>query len=244
MSLPSSPPIYGSWAALAAPIEEGDTGWRAYAVQMALSDVGFAPSGGADGDFGTATLAALKRYQHDRALTADGIAGPATQARLIADADRRVSASLSSLPDGLLHGLAEAEGGGLLAATNPYTPPGGRAGVDCGPVQLRQYGPPFDLHGLRVAFGAVGALRTAAHALLSRAADYRSRRPSLTWRRAVELAVLAHNWPDGAEQFVRFGGLLHPNTLAVWTTKPGGGHYTEQEWAELYVDRVTKYVTW
>ena len=39
----------------------------------------------ADGDFGPGTERALKRWQADNGLVADGIAGPATFAKLMED---------------------------------------------------------------------------------------------------------------------------------------------------------------
>ena len=38
---------------------------------------------GADGDFGPGTERALKQWQHENDLVADGVAGPATLAKLL-----------------------------------------------------------------------------------------------------------------------------------------------------------------
>src|SRR3954468_228605 len=55
----------------------GDRGWDVAALQFLLAWRGF-PSGAIDGGFGEHTGAALIRYQHWAALSADGRAGPAT----------------------------------------------------------------------------------------------------------------------------------------------------------------------
>ncbi len=50
-------------------------------IQLRLRDTGFY-KGSIDGVFGSQTLAAVKAYQADRGLTADGIVGPQTLAKL------------------------------------------------------------------------------------------------------------------------------------------------------------------
>lgn len=240
MSLPSTPPKYASWSALVAPIKEGEKGWRPYALQTALRAVG--RSLAADGDFGPRTLAQLKTFQSNNSLTADGIAGPATQARLLSRVGTIIHQNHPRIPNGLLRGFAEAEGANVLAATNWFTPAGGRPGVDCGPVQWRRYGPPFDLEELKTAFNTLTAFDYAAKILLTRIADYNRRRPSLTDSMVLKCAVMAHNAPFMAEQIVRNGRLSTPNALATWTTKPGGGHYTHAQWFEVYTGKVLKYV--
>lgn len=240
MSLPSSPPRYSSWSQIVSSIKEGETGWRAFALQSALRAVG--RSLAADGDFGPRTLSQLKTFQKNNDLTADGVAGPKTQARLLSRVSHIVHDNHPRLPDGILRGFAEAEGANVLAATNWFTPAGGKPGVDCGPVQWRRYGPPFDQGELKGAFDPLSAFRYASKVLLDRIDDYNRRRPSLSDAMVLRIAVLAHNAPFMAEQVVRNGRLSTPNALATWTTKPGGGHYTHAEWMQVYPDRVMKYV--
>jgi hypothetical protein len=221
-----------------APIKTRESGWRAYAVQAVVNhDTRVA----LDGAFGPKTEEAVKTWQGRRNLAADGIVGPKTQGAMLRSSEHAVNATLPTLPPGLLWGFVVHEGAGLLAATNPYTPPGGAAGVDCGPVQWRQYGPPFKLDGLKAAFDARRALAYAGRELLRRRDDYRQRRPSLSRARALELAVLAHNAPFLSEQVVRSGTLRTPHAPAAWTTKPGGGHYTHAEWAAEYPRRIMSY---
>jgi peptidoglycan hydrolase-like protein with peptidoglycan-binding domain len=55
-------------------------------VQTVLEVHGFGPLA-KDGDFGPKTEAAVKKYQRDRGLSADGIVGRNTWARIIHDAN-------------------------------------------------------------------------------------------------------------------------------------------------------------
>src|SRR5688500_7357035 len=120
MALPSQPPRYSTWSEMLKAIKQGETGWRPYALQHALRLTGSGLT--VDGDFGPQTLTATKVYQRNRGLVADGIAGPATQAALIADASHFTHEQYPRVPDGLMKGYAEAEGVNILAATNWFTP--------------------------------------------------------------------------------------------------------------------------
>jgi hypothetical protein len=243
MSLPSQPPQYARWSDLLTPIKRGETGWRAWAVQRALLGAGYPlPTWGADGDFGEETETALRRFQGDHGIDRVGFAGPATQRALLATAEHAVHTQLPRLPEGVLLGFAVSEGASVLAATNWYTPQGGKLGVDCGAVQWRQYGPPFDLAGLKAAFDPRSAFQYAGKTLLERIDDFDRRRPSLTDEMVLRLALLAHNWPAGAEQVVRYGRLSTPNALAMWTSKPSGGLYTLAEWLQEYPNRILVFI--
>jgi hypothetical protein len=239
--LPKLPPRYASWAEMLRAIQLGDTGWPVYALQVGLNSVG--RSLDADGSFGARTERAVTGFQAAHHLAADGEAGARTQSALIEQISHKVHEAEPLLPDGLLRGFAETEGANLLAATNWFTPPGGDPGCDCGVVQWRQYGPPFDPLRLKQAFNAEVSFRYASRTLLDRMADYGHRRPGLLHRVLLRTAVLAHNAPFLAEQIVRNGKLSTPNAPAAWTSKPGGGHYTHQEWYRVYTDNIMKYVT-
>lgn len=231
MSLPSAPPKFATWSSLYAPITRGETGWRVFALQRAIGV-------GSDGIFGPATAIAVARSQRSLGLTVDGVVGPKTQLALLRDAEKSVHIKLPELPTGVLAGFASAEGADLLAATN-WTVPGG---VDCGPVQRRVSGPPFSQQAMMTAFDARQAFIYAGEILLARIREFHSRRPSMSERRLLEVAVLAHNWPAGADQIIRNGQVNNPDSLAMWASKPGGGFYTRGEWAVEYPNRILKEV--
>lgn len=243
MTLAVTPPRYARWADIVAPIVKDErNSWRVYSLQNALRFLGHLEVGSADGDFGDHTLAAVKAYQAQHSLAVDGIAGGRTQIRIITQIGTRAHAAFPALPDGLFRGLVETEGGNVLAATN-WSVPGG---VDCGPVQRRLSGPPFAFSELQAAFSVDRSFTWAANdpakGLLPRIARYRKISPKLSDENLLEYAVLAHNWPAAAEQLVRNGHLDTPDAVAVWTTKPSGGHYTYAEWAAEYPRRVLRYV--
>ncbi len=65
-------------------LRKGDKGNVVKAMQILLAGNGCScGSSGADGDFGPATLAALKKYQEKKKLDVDGVCGPATWAALM-----------------------------------------------------------------------------------------------------------------------------------------------------------------
>ena len=64
-------------------LAKGDEGSEVKALQENLIKLGYdLGSYGADGDFGSATQKAVKKFQKDRGLTQDGIVGPQTYAEL------------------------------------------------------------------------------------------------------------------------------------------------------------------
>lgn len=220
--------------------------WRAYAVQKAVGVT-------ADGWWGPITDKAVREWQashkdaNGRLLVVDGVVGGATQMAMLLDAAAAVDRTTTAIPNRVLKGFVIGEGAGLLAATNWYTPPGGRAGVDCGPAQWRQFGPPFTLDGMLGAFAAKTALRHTQDALILKMTEFRRYREqngktALSNQRLLELAVLNHNAPFLAWQFVRNGKLSTPNAEAVWTRKPDGTHFTHAEWARVYPETILRYV--
>lgn len=91
-------------------LKRGMTGEDVRRLQQRLMELGYElPRYGADGEFGRETEAAVKAYQADMGLTADGIAGERTLAALYADeADERYTV--------VLYGVARAEAIKLLSA--------------------------------------------------------------------------------------------------------------------------------
>jgi murein DD-endopeptidase MepM/ murein hydrolase activator NlpD len=71
-------------------MQNGDRGWDVAAIQFMLRRGGFAP-GSVDGGFGAGTVAAVKKLQAARGITADGVVGAATLKAI-----RRKAASSSS----------------------------------------------------------------------------------------------------------------------------------------------------
>jgi len=64
-------------------LRKGDEGPDVVTLQQALAELGYL-SGAADGNFGTGTQTAVKKFQEDNGLDADGIAGRMTQEALFA----------------------------------------------------------------------------------------------------------------------------------------------------------------
>lgn len=62
-------------------LKPGDTGAQVKVLQRALAHLGFS-AGKIDGQYGTATEAAVTQFQTTKGLTADGIVGPETLAAL------------------------------------------------------------------------------------------------------------------------------------------------------------------
>ena len=82
--IPASTPIT-SWVNVTASpdgqyvtLREGHSGTLVSNLQQALKDQGYL-SGTVDGRYGTGTVDAITRFQEDKGLSQDGIAGPATQ---------------------------------------------------------------------------------------------------------------------------------------------------------------------
>jgi hypothetical protein len=211
--LPATPPRSKTWGEIVAPIKEGENGWRPYALQIDLDELGYALE--ADGAFGAATKKAVAAFQKATKLTADGIAGPATQAKVLALLGSRVHEDLPTVPDGLMRGFAEGEGANVLAATN-WTVSGG---VDCGSMQYRVFGPPYSAGRMEFAFDGLAAMKSAGL--------------------AKRIAIMAHNWPAGAQSIAGKGTCSSPTAPATWvaasTKFPDGAPVrTRQEWCEFY----------
>ena len=73
-------------------LRKGDEGPDVVTLQQALAELGYL-TGAADGNFGTGTQTAVKKFQQDRGLDADGIAGKMTQEALYKEA------SVTPIPD-------------------------------------------------------------------------------------------------------------------------------------------------
>lgn len=94
----------------------GSGGEEVRKLQNALMSAGYdVGSSGADGRFGSATQAAVKKYQQDRGLSADGIAGEKTQTALYGSSGSAAGGSMAA---------PAASGGGQTAGGAPlYSAP-------------------------------------------------------------------------------------------------------------------------
>lgn len=240
-----------------------------YALQLSLyqinSNLGV---NFADGYFGERTELAVKNYQSRRGLTPDGVAGQATQKRIIIGW-KNTAESQVSVKEGLLDGFCESEGGWLLAPVNWSV----YGGVDVGAVQNRVYdlsgaiqsewtligGVPtdsllqrvvFDPNKVQAALDAQLAVTTLGADLTHRHDTYyndRNRIYSYTRsndRRSWEMASLYHNWPYAATLIAKGGQLSDKDAPWIPQSLRDKGITTYAEWADYYISVVTKYVQW
>jgi hypothetical protein len=241
MSLPVSPPRESAFS-----IRRDQSGWSVYALQRVLNSVraitapANIPELTADGDFGPRTEKAVVAFQRGVGLGADGVAGPKTQAALLALIDAAVHDQMRDMPSGLMRGFFAAEGANLLAAVNWSV----AGGVDCGCVQERCYGPPFVRDALEHAFHPRAAALEAARRIRDRSRTFAARSGTKASPfTALELAVLAHNWPYAADQFSRYGRLPNPEGAAPWVpaSLPASAR-TRIGWCRYYVGSIMRFV--
>lgn len=235
--LPASPPTLSVLT-----IRRGQTGWYVWALQRALNALDGAGLG-EDGIFGGWTENAVKHFQERVHLPfVDGLCGPQTQGRLGALAFEQVEAKHRELPVGLLRGLVMLESGNMFSVVNAAV----AGGIDCGLVQLRCYGPPFNSDAIKTAFSVVGSCEHAAALVV----DQRDGFLTFSWakgsrERAGRCAALAHNWPAGASHYAEHGQAPTPAGKCTWVPRDSSGrslvHFpdglpveTRQDWCEFY----------
>ena len=241
-------------------IKQGNNGIHVWSLQKALTARGVAV--GADGDFGPATLTAVKAWQKAKGLTADGIAGPATQKSLVQTTVDARSAQAPRPPDKLLYGFAEGEGGWYLAAVN-WSVPGG---VDCGAFQRRVYVEDYgDDAVVERAFNTSYQCDLLADALVDRFQAFLPRAGTKDGtgglsanEKAWRLAALYHNYPSGADTLSKTPVKqlsAYWSSPQTWVTSVGYKFSdgkpvrTPLDWCELYAGvlgnykgNITKYV--
>jgi len=219
MPLPVQPPTLQEANAA---VKYGSSGWPVYALQMGFNDAAGC-SLTADGDCGRQTEAAIKDFQRRWSLTDDGIAGPATKAKLAERVCARVDRDVPSLPDGLARQMARFEGGDNPSAINQYDPPGATPGTDCGLFQFRCY-EPYSMAALKQAFSPFDAAMLAMSQFQQRVDKYMTYGWTRNNRvRAQHCALLAHNWPVGANDIAFEGQLSSPTKIADWALNPSTG---------------------
>jgi hypothetical protein len=187
-------------------IRKDDTGIRPWALQRGLNGVGWDLL--EDAVFGDETEFAVKAWQGNHDLVADGLFGAVSSAALAKQFDNMQT----GLPVGLVRGQMETESGNWIAAVN-WSVPGG---VDCGYTQRRVYASDFENQDvLRRAFDSSYQIGLLATRLKERKAVYRVRAAVQTDEFAWRLASLYHNYPTAADTIskVGYGGLS-----SYWTT--------------------------
>lgn len=81
-------------------LKRGSKGDDVRRLQQRLMELGYAlPRYGADGEYGSETVTAVKAFQADRGLTADGIAEEKTLAALYAGQDNTYTVTLHGVPE-------------------------------------------------------------------------------------------------------------------------------------------------
>lgn len=245
--------------------------WGAWSLQLTLKQLGSPVK--VDGYFGQQTADSVVRYQANRKLVPDGVAGYKTQSRIVLGWANKAE-SIYKVPNGLLDGVLLGEGGGYLAPVNWAVP----GGVDFSAVQQRIYlvnsisrdvwnnnlvrdsrgnviGPNEHLHAIAVfdvaqikkaantkeRVGILGAdlryLKDKYYNESRYRGSYHNNKNS--WR----YAILDHNWPWASEQLA-LGNKLSTTKEATWVppTLRAKGINTYSEWAEYYMNTMTRFV--
>lgn len=208
----------GRWAipkATVRTLRTGDAGVTVWSLQKALNT--FNTDVALDGQFGPATEASVRTFQGAAGLTADGIAGPLTQAAL---AKRLLDAVDTGLPPRLLEGFALMEGGNLLGAVNWSV----AGGVDVGVLQRRVYEADYgDDAVIERAFNVAYQARLLSGRLIELRSIFQPRAGTQDGHagmpareKAWRLAALAHNWPSGADILSR----TPVRSLSSYWTRP------------------------
>lgn len=197
------------------PLKKGLSGNDVYALQTGLN-VFADPDIVTDGVFGDRTHQAVTRYQRNRGLTADGIAGILTQRSIAINVGNRVKQDVI-LPNGLLTGVFEKESGFQLGN---HTARYSNGSWDIGVVQRNtQY------HTIEDGFDTFDSIDYYARRIR---AAYEKYAPQVgQTKRAWDLAAGSWNAPS-------------------WTDRLAAGRSlsdSAREWIEAYIDRVTSYVT-
>jgi hypothetical protein len=184
----------------------------------------------ADGAFGPLTEQAVKAFQYERGLAADGVVGGFTQRELVEQACLGAYAT-HRVPEGILESVSQGEAGYNPGAINASAP----GGKDVGAFQRRVYdgqGRTYIERALRINYQA----RLLAGALRERHNTFRAR-GHLTNEESWRCAVLAHNWPYGADRLSR--GYALSDKTATWVPssvkfKDGAPVVTYADWADWY----------
>lgn len=222
-------------------LKKGLQGHDVWALQINLHAAGFAVS--MDGVFGMQTKTAVQRFQDDRKLSDDGVAGILTQRSLALKLIEPVQ-DHEKTPHGLIRGIVEGESGWVVGATNWSV----AGGVDCGWAQRRVYEQDYDETHFERAFNGKVQFGILAQNLRGKKKEYFGRKGATTHKRAWELAVLYHNWPAAAGRLSQglsiYFDASKDHRYAQWVASIGvKGVTSPAQWADYYVDSKTQYVT-
>lgn len=237
---------------------KGDEGIDVAILQLNLPNVLV------DGVFGKRTKTVVENWQERHHLEKDGVAGLATSRSIISSASRSVTTKYG-LPKGMLKSIAFNESSFKLANAGKHN---GDEGWDVGAF-ARSSGPNYGSDEFHASAFNVkeSAEWTGAHAVEQKSRFVRpvdsqylfelatGDRDKLLW----QLTVLAHNWPDGADNICRRGGATvdftgdvnRDDEPAEWieaaTRNPHTGIsllHTPRQWVMSYVTKATAYVDW
>lgn len=198
------------------PLKQGLEGWDVYALQTGLNYYGDLLLL-EDGVFGADTHVKVKRFQKNRGLIVDGIAGILTQ-RAVAMGIATAQRDEFNLPVGLLKGQIESESAFILGNHSPQREDNSR---DVGVVQRNDHFTDWvdGFHTLR-------SIEVLSTRIATKYVQYRAL-GKVSNQRCWELAAGSWNAPAWTDTLAR-GGTLKPEQL---------------EHIEAYISRVTSYVT-
>lgn len=118
-------------------LKRGDKGDAVKALQKDLTALGYAPSGGTDGDYGPGTEAAVKSLQQAFGLAPDGIAGPKTLAKIkevrkmIKNSKKRPDWTKAQQDEAMRSVYRELKAGGWSYGDSHVLPPGQDHFISC-----------------------------------------------------------------------------------------------------------------
>jgi hypothetical protein len=218
-------------------------GWDVYALQTALNFYAKDPKIVEDGWFGPRTLTAVRRFQKNRNLEADGAAGGLTQTTIL----RGIIPSITdryNLPKNGVKGGVEKESGNWVGNHTEQYPD---SSWDAGPPQINDLhkGLPFDfIFNVPKALDFYGKTIRASYDKYDKEDPNRATRLDqrgldtvLTEQRKWELAFGSWNrpahtaWLAGQPKGETQEGITGPLSAS------------QREWIEGYIDRVTVYIT-
>lgn len=197
------------------PLKKGVEGWDVFSLQTGLAGTPGFDNLAIDGVFGKQTDEAVRRFQGERSLEVDGIAGIGTQTKLCRVLARQFRKGWQ-LPNGIPLGHVEAESGFQVGN---HTAPYSNGSRDVGIVQRNsQYAP------IERGFDAPESLMVLCGQIRTQWERYESW--GVAKARALELACGSWNAPAWTDRLAWGDSLPDEHRASI----------------EAYIDRVTKYV--